>query len=480
MRNKEKTKVLISGTIFRSFAHHIYESGNKCMAENIHAEEIVYVNGDLIEEFFTFVHPQITAPYKLITHNSQHVIGTDNLIYIDNKIIRWFGQNVSVHHPKITPIPTGLPHDTSCGPRKLSHVASCENKFVIVHENNVPDSPLIWEAVLLGAVTVMKKNFLGEYFQKIGLPILMIENLDEFATTSEEKKAKIYSDIMARCISIKDNLLSPAYWRGVVTAPEHTRDEAVVVFAIGKKFQNLYARTYMPSHIRLCQDICRPLIIVGDYIQKVPGKSPQWQREIMFRAPIFSNINRVMMLDADILTKNTQENPFDLVPQSEWGLVKNNTFDLPTLAESDLCLYKYCPAEKRPDFVLNFGFFIVNKKIHRDIMEYVFENYEEQPLDVQGPLSYYFINDYKGTILPFRFNTVVGSYLEKYGYSMTTVMSLWRESHFLHFAGNVNKKILRLFLIFEKYPFLSRLFAHPAFLWCADRMTFIIKTIKRI
>ena len=525
----------ISGDTFRSLADHIYDDTQVCRAEDVKKGESVFVKTDLLEKFFATVHTDIRAPYRLITHNSDREITAKELAYIDEKIIRWFAHNVTTSHPQITPLPIGLESQhyyqsgdvqsiqkllseetspildkvlygfsPSTNPKErtdaLRSLRTCTHadeikmrlspiayykklqsyKFVAAPRGNGVDTHRVWEALLFGVIPIVRRNPVVEHFQKMGLPVLIIDTWDEIKKMTPEYLSKYYQETMRVCSPTKDNLLSWAYWQGIIRAPESMRDEAVVVVATGKKFQKIYERYFKKSHEDFCFAIRRPLIVIGDVIQKV-DKRPTWQKLVMFRTPLLSTIGRVMLMDADIYIKNEAiENPLDLVPREQWGLTPNNAFNLPTLAVTDLTLYNHCPPQNRPNFVLNCGFFIINKKVHGEIMEYVFKNYDEQICDEQGPFCYHLINEFPGTILPFRFNNIVGSYMEKYGYSMTSVIHLHRDSLMLHFAGKSNRKILRLFLLFRRYPRLEKVMRQVWFLRGADILTSIIKKIRRI
>ena len=98
----------VSGDTFRKFADKIYDETSRCRPEDICENDIIFLKGDLIDEFFEKVHPHIIHRYKIITHNSDREIGAPEAAYIDDKVIRWFGHNILIDHPKITPIPIGL------------------------------------------------------------------------------------------------------------------------------------------------------------------------------------------------------------------------------------------------------------------------------------------------------------------------------------------------------------------------------------
>jgi hypothetical protein len=98
----------ISGDGFRAMATHRHEKGSPADPSAVSDGDIVFVESDLIKDFFTTVHPRIASRYVLVSHNSDTNIGVDWIRCIDDKIIRWFAQNTAVRHPKIVPLPIGL------------------------------------------------------------------------------------------------------------------------------------------------------------------------------------------------------------------------------------------------------------------------------------------------------------------------------------------------------------------------------------
>jgi hypothetical protein len=523
----------VSGDTFRSLAQHAYDEKTKCTAEEIKESDIVFVKTDLIREFFRNIHPYIKAHYKLITHNSDRTIEKEDLAFIDEKIIRWFAHNALVSHPKLTPIPIGLenvsyhewgdieiiqqirktsttktnrilfgftvgtnPAGRAPVLNALRATAAADEikdrlnpkryfeklktyKFVAAPAGNGPDTHRVWEALLFGVIPVVQRSPMYEYFQKIGLPVLMIDDWNELKQMSERELEAAYEKIMATHGPTKDNLMAYAYWQGIIRVAEDRRDEAAVVIAIGQKFQEKYGRFFRKTHERFCFNARLPLVIIGEYIQK-SEKGPAWQKLLMFRTPILSNMTRIVMIDADIYIKDGSKNPLDIVPKDRWGLAENNAFDLPWLKAGTPILYVDCPPDNRPDFVLNTGLFIVNKNIHEKTMEYVFSHYKKQVCEEQGPFCYHLINEFPGTILPFAFNNIVSSYIEKFGYSMTTIVTMYKESYGLHFAGSTGHNVLKMTVIFDRFPAVFKIISQKPVLFFMDKISYIMKKAKGI
>ena len=230
----------ITGDGFRKMADHIYEKMDKCRAGDIREGEIVFLNADLTDEWFTEMHPKITASYKLITHNSDRNIGQKEISFIDNKIIHWFAQNVIVSHPKITPLPIGLENkryfyngipslfkninkintekknrilfgfntETNLSERKpaFDSLTKCkaadkidgfptpniylktlnQYKFVASPPGNGTDCHRTWEALYLRTVPIIKESICLNYFKSLGLPILVVKNYDNIDISNYE------------------------------------------------------------------------------------------------------------------------------------------------------------------------------------------------------------------------------------------------------------------------------------------------------
>jgi len=237
----------ISGDGFRKMADHLYDETTKCQAKDIRAKQIVFVKSDLIDEYFKELHPLIKFPYKLITHNSDRNITQKDLPYIDEKIIHWYGQNVLVSHPKLTPIPIGLENlhiylhgitkffNSGRNQRKIEkknrilfgfnpQTNSFErqparevlNKSSVTDEVNPPLNPekylarlnnyafvasppgngldchRTWEALYLKTVPIVKRSVATEYFYHLGLPVWIIDDWQEIDNLTEETLGDIY------------------------------------------------------------------------------------------------------------------------------------------------------------------------------------------------------------------------------------------------------------------------------------------------
>lgn len=126
----------------------------------ISSSRSIFVYPEAIGLFQQHVWPRLTGNgYVLITHNSDHEVGSERLPWIETngqRLAHWFAQNLVVDHPKLSPLPIGLanrawPHGDV---KLLCQVAmQAENlpRSALLHANfdpsTHPDRKRAWEAV---------------------------------------------------------------------------------------------------------------------------------------------------------------------------------------------------------------------------------------------------------------------------------------------------------------------------------------------
>ena len=107
--NRAPIAPYISGDTFRANSDHAFDEMTRFSPFLLRPGQTIFVKPDMLEEFFTKYHPQITTRYILVTHNSDNSVPGPYQRYLeDDKIIAWFGQNPDIVHPKLHPIPIGL------------------------------------------------------------------------------------------------------------------------------------------------------------------------------------------------------------------------------------------------------------------------------------------------------------------------------------------------------------------------------------
>lgn len=114
-RLRESSAPFVSGDTFRNACDHIFdEDASNFIAEKVKEGDTIFVKGsrDFLARFFKLYHPNITAPYRLVTNNCDHDAPMEFASYLDDPLLlKWFAANVTrVSHPKLFPIPRGFPN----------------------------------------------------------------------------------------------------------------------------------------------------------------------------------------------------------------------------------------------------------------------------------------------------------------------------------------------------------------------------------
>jgi hypothetical protein len=224
-------KDIITGNAFRDICDD-YIDEDKPYISIIDKPKIIFLKTDWIEIFKLKVLPFIDYSFKLITHNADRSAVSGNLDLLeDSRLIKWFGMNVDIIHPKLQPIPIGIanekwPHGnkdvllkvinennekknlvycnfditTNFNKRnntinllksnthqyidfessKLSFESYVRKlstyKFTISPPGNSIDCHRIWESIYLGVIPVVEKHSALEYWYD--LPILFVESFE--------------------------------------------------------------------------------------------------------------------------------------------------------------------------------------------------------------------------------------------------------------------------------------------------------------
>lgn len=242
----------LSGDTFRNYADHIHEVGRNLNPNRIVKNDIVFVESPRLREYFETIHPQITEPYILITHNGDQNITAEYTHYISDTIIHWFAQNCGVVHPKISPLPIGLENKwhylhgipssyttlRAIQPQKalrilykfnvrtnptereaallsltknplastyadwresFSYLTTLQNHaFVASPPGNGEDCIRTWESMYLKTVPILKRSILAEYFQSLGLPIHIIDSWQTLESLTESDLQEIYATMQGK------------------------------------------------------------------------------------------------------------------------------------------------------------------------------------------------------------------------------------------------------------------------------------------
>ena len=99
----------ISGDTFRKFSNHIFDETRSFSPKKVKNNEIIFLNSELIEIFFSIHDPKITSKYILISHNSDKSPSREELNLISENVIHWFVQNLEFNNnSRISFLPIGL------------------------------------------------------------------------------------------------------------------------------------------------------------------------------------------------------------------------------------------------------------------------------------------------------------------------------------------------------------------------------------
>lgn len=245
--------------------------------ENVQYGDTVYLTVYAVAEFFKIAHPKISAPYILVTSHGDWSAPGIALKYLDDpKILAWFGVNcdITAHvSSKFIPIPLGLANKywkhgnidvmakvqiqlkkeskkyllglnfavgTNTKERNLAYavfenqkyckvflnksgvghknysdylqdMASC--KFIISPHGNGLDCHRTWEALLVGAIPVVKKSTLDPLYAD--LPIIIV---DKWSDITEKFLNEQYNIICSKQSNLAKIYFK--YWENLIKATQ--------------------------------------------------------------------------------------------------------------------------------------------------------------------------------------------------------------------------------------------------------------------
>jgi hypothetical protein len=240
----------ITGDGFRALADHIFDDLTLTLSPTaIRPHDIVFVGDSLITQFLDTIHPYISGPYTLITHNGDAVVDQTVFERARDKVTKWYGINVTYSHPQIIPIPLGIEnkHHFVCGipaifnwirkqntpkinkifygftistnPRErqaafdviskhpaaetlvvwrnfLTYITQlAQYKFVLSPPGSSTEGHRTWDTLYIGGVPIVKSSVTTDYFKSIGVPLLVMHDWTEMNELTEETMADAYTTI---------------------------------------------------------------------------------------------------------------------------------------------------------------------------------------------------------------------------------------------------------------------------------------------
>jgi hypothetical protein len=248
----------VTGDGFRAFADHIYDETNTFLdPESVEQGDVIFVKGDLLEQFSSLYANRIPNRFIVLVHNSDENIGPRYQHFLDTPhLIVCFAQNVSCFHEKLKPIPIGLqnrylgergdctsielaktriryprraavyvnfaPHfgrEEVMGVfKKLNQVYFAPRtgyldylralgtfRFIASPPGNGVDCHRHWEALYMGSIPIIQSGYLDPLFED--LPVLLVGNWEEVTDAFLVQKHK---EISKKSYSM--NKLNSDYW----------------------------------------------------------------------------------------------------------------------------------------------------------------------------------------------------------------------------------------------------------------------------
>ncbi len=255
----------ISGDTFRAYCRFKYDETTRDLDPSaVNDGDTIFVKTDYVDEFFIQIHPFIDACYIIVSHNSDYHVTKNFETYLDdNKVIAWFGQNVESDHPRIHHIPIGLANrywghgniafidevqqqlpkieknillymnftvGNYWAERSLvaalfqnepyCHVAAmrdyrsylrelAQSEFVLSPRGNGMDCHRTWEALLMGAIPIVKTSSLDPLYDK--LPVLIV---DDWHEVNEDFLNAKYDEMQAQAYDMERAY--SAYWLDLI------------------------------------------------------------------------------------------------------------------------------------------------------------------------------------------------------------------------------------------------------------------------
>tara|TARA_A100001015_G_C15025536_1_gene730292 strand:+ start:628 stop:1497 length:870 start_codon:yes stop_codon:yes gene_type:complete len=239
---RPSSKPYISGDTFRNYSDHIFDETKSVNPKLVKNKDVIFVKADLLEIYFKIIHPKIKNRYILITHNSDREISNKEINLADEKIIKWFAQNLTVSsNENIFFLPIGLEnlrrlkHGRKKWFKKRTYKKSkyilssfnkltnfgersgiaknldnnliefkeypstssyfndlIEFKFVICPPGNGFDTHRVWESLILRTVPIHKLNKFTSILKNNGVPGLYIQNWEDLNSYTKNQLDEYY------------------------------------------------------------------------------------------------------------------------------------------------------------------------------------------------------------------------------------------------------------------------------------------------
>ncbi|GBG00400.1 hypothetical protein Rsub_13337 [Raphidocelis subcapitata] len=242
--NRPPSTPFVSGDTLRAMATWVLDETSALIDTlnpgAVAAGDVVFLKTDYLDRFFVRLHPAITTPYILITHNSDYPApGAHRARLDDPQLAVWFAQNCECDqpHPKLRAVPIGLENRHWKSEDDFAHLLRrarqpkpleqrARRVYVNVGATNKERAPLVevlakrpfasvvrerrsfqqylddladsqfvaspfgngidchrtWEALAVGAVPIVEHSSISPLFE--GHPVLQVDNLMRLDTAA--------------------------------------------------------------------------------------------------------------------------------------------------------------------------------------------------------------------------------------------------------------------------------------------------------
>lgn len=255
----------ISGDTFRKHSKHVRDEISQIDYSAVEKNDIVFIKTDYLDEFLNNEINKIKNYFILITHNSDYPITKKHTELLGNKNIKWFAQNLSFDASKdlrFEPLPIGLENRSFLKHGKIKNfdifipdknkknnkiycsfntltnkkridVLNCvkENKLTDIenfsnHRNYIKklsnykfsicpignglDTHRFWESISVHTLPIVENSEFIQNFNKLGVPMLILENWNDIENINEATLINIYEDNYKKFNT--ENFLSIEFW----------------------------------------------------------------------------------------------------------------------------------------------------------------------------------------------------------------------------------------------------------------------------
>lgn len=212
------------------------------------------------------------------------------------------------------------------------------------------------------------------------------------------------------------------------------RREAFVTLVDGEAYTRWYRQHVFPAHQRFARLHGRPLVVLEGRLPDcgVAHPHPSWDKLRVFEAEATRPFERLCWLDADLFTMRGAPDPFAQAEEG-WVAVDNDTYGSPAQAAQDREWSWFLPPGEAPPWLVNTGFFVVERERHAALLGAVFRHWGGR-WD-QGPCSFHLHAAPPGKKASPVFNRVVLHHLARFGHGPRALRSLVDPPGFIHFVG---------------------------------------------